>query len=391
MTEEKNRAKERNSAIWTKLINLNYMGINNYLEHWEENVNKTGLPGIETFLIVIDDVFDRKQEQLQKTIEYKYTAIDTDKTNIDAIAENRRKILALQRQTNNYILQTLQYGLEVQRLMMDAKFVAARLVGEAEKSYQQTRYEVERDRTDIRLEEFDIEIGTEKIRKKLVELDVLKALLDVERTKTNAVLADIRVVEAENRKIQAEVEKAMVEVTRARLAADIASTFAEIVTRELTATKYDVRKREIDKAFDRITNRLNAELELLQQRILQQKERENESNNLLEEVTALQEIKESIENQRILEQQKEREVFEHEKDQQISAIEQEETIRDSEVEKQKELLEQLSLADIEVMKRKIDDEILLNEARKWAAKHQIRGIVSHSEELEQRIVQQASV
>jgi len=391
MTEEKNRAKERNSAIWTKLINLNYMGINNYLEHWEENVNKTGLPGIETFLIVIDDVFDRKQEQLQKTIEYKYTAIDTDKTNIDAIAENRRKILALQKQTNDYILQTLQYGLEVQRLMMDAKFVAARLVGEAEKSYQQTRYEVERDRTDIRLEELDIEIGTEKIRKKLVELDVLKALLDVERTKTNAVLADIRVVEAENRKIQAEVEKAMVEVTRARLAADIASTFAEIVTRELTATKYDVRKREIDKAFDRITNRLNAELELLQQRILQQKERENESNNLLEEVTALQEIKESIENQRILEQQKEREVFEHEKDQQISAIEQEETIRDSEVEKQKELLEQLSLADIEVMKRKIDDEILLNEARKWAAKHQIRGIVSHSEELEQRIVQQASV
>ena len=391
MTEEKNRAKERNSAIWTKLINLNYMGIDNYLEHWEENVNKTGLPGIETFLIVIDDVFDRKQEQLQKTIEYKYTAIDTDKTNIDAIAENRRKILALQKQTNDYILQTLQYGLEVQRLMMDAKFVAARLVGEAEKSYQQTRYEVERDRTDIRLEELDIEIGTEKIRKKLVELDVLKALLDVERTKTNAVLADIRVVEAENRKIQAEVEKAMVEVTRARLAADIASTFAEIVTRELTATKYDVRKREIDKAFDRITNRLNAELELLQQRILQQKERENESNNLLEEVTALQEIKESIENQRILEQQKEREVFEHEKDQQISAIEQEETIRDSEVEKQKELLEQLSLADIEVMKRKIDDEILLNEARKWAAKHQIRGIVSHSEELEQRIVQQASV
>ena len=391
MTEEKNRAKERNSAIWTKLINLNYMGINNYLEHWEENVNKTGLPGIETFLIVIDDVFDRKQEQLQKTIEYKYTAIDTDKTNIDAIAENRRKILALQRQTNNYILQTLQYGLEVQRLMMDAKFVAARLVGEAEKSYQQTRYEVERDRTDIRLEQLDIEIGTEKIRKKLVELDVLKALLDVERTKTNAVLADIRVVEAENRKTQAEVEKAMVEVTRARLAADIASTFAEIVTRELTATKYDVRKREIDKAFDRITNRLNAELELLQQRILQQKERENESNNLLEEVTALQEIKESIENQRILEQQKEREVFEHEKDQQISAIEQEETIRDSEVEKQKELLEQLSLADIEVMKRKIDDEILLNEARKWAAKHQIRGIVSHSEELEQRIVQQASI
>jgi len=391
MTEEKNRAKERNSAIWTKLINLNYMGIDNYLEHWEENVNKTGLPGIETFLIVIDDVFDRKQEQLQKTIEYKYTAIDTDKTNIDAIAENRRKILALQKQTNDYILQTLQYGLEVQRLMMDAKFVAARLVGEAEKSYQQTRYEVERDRTDIRLEELDIEIGTEKIRKKLVELDVLKALLDVERTKTNAVLADIRVVEAENRKIQAEVEKAMVEVTRARLAADIASTFAEIVTRELTATKYDVRKREIDKAFDRITNRLNAELELLQQRILQQKERENENNNLLEEVTALQEIKESIENQRILEQQKEREVFEHEKDQQISAIEQEETIRDSEVEKQKELLEQLSLADIEVMKRKIDDEILLNEARKWAAKHQIRGIVSHSEELEQRIVQQASV
>jgi len=183
----------------------------------------------------------------------------------------------------------------------------------------------------------------------------------------------------------------MVEVTRARLAADIASTFAEIVTRELTKTKYDVRKREIDKAFDRIANQLDAELELLQQRILQQKENESERNNLLEEMTALQEIKESIENQRVLEQQKEREIFEHEKDQQISAIEQEETIRDSEVEKQKELLEQLSLADIEVMKRKIDDEILLNEARKWAAKHQIRGVVSHSEELEQRIVQQASV
>ncbi len=391
MTEEKNRAKERNIAIWTKLINLNYMGINNYLEHWEENVNKTGLPGIETFLIVIDDVFDRKQEQLQKTIEYKYTAIDTDKTNIDAVAENRRKILALQRQTNNYILQTLQYGLEVQRLMMDAKFAAARLVGEAEKSYQQTRYEVERDRTDIRLQQLDIEIETEKIRKKLVELDVLKALLDVERTKTNAVLADIRVVEAENRKTQAEVEKAMVEVTRARLAADIASTFAEIVTRELTRTKYKVRRREIDKAFDRITNRLKVELELLQQRILQQKENESERNNLLEEVTALQEIKESIENQRILEQQKEREIFEHEKGQQISAIEQEEAIRDSEVEKQKVLLEQLSSADIDIMKRKIDDEILFNEARKWAAKHQIRGIISHAEELEQRIVQQASV
>ena len=39
MTEEKNRVKERNSAIWTKLINLNYMGINNYLEHWEEDIN----------------------------------------------------------------------------------------------------------------------------------------------------------------------------------------------------------------------------------------------------------------------------------------------------------------------------------------------------------------
>jgi len=282
----KARTNNRNNTIWNGINPMVYMGLTNPVSVEESLFDDTNKKLVDTVISIADDDIRIKEEQLNDMTELESTKIANEQIIADSKAVNERAIIALKTTTNTYLIVVDKYIKSVQELLMTAKEYAL-TVQEQEIALGLLRAEVAEEKADVRIAELDMRIDLEELNKKFAEVDVLKAELDVAKANVRLVMTQIEIDEAELKVIQARVDKAMMEVEKVTLESDIALIFADIATRKLTETKYNVEDAEITATYTWIADKLQSVLDILSERQSQITEQINLQNSLLSDETVL--------------------------------------------------------------------------------------------------------
>ena len=282
----KTRTNLRNDTIWNDINPIAYMGIINPLFSEESLFDDTNKRLVDTVVSVVDDEVRIKEEQLNDSSELETAKIANEQAIADSKAVNERAIITLQTTTNAYLILVDKYIKDVQALLMSAKEHAL-TIQEQEIALGLLRAEVAEEKADARIAELDMRIDLEEINRKFVEVEVLKAELDVAKANVRLVMTQIEIDEAELKVIQARVDKALMAVEKVTLEADVALIFADIATRKLTETKYNVESAEITATYTWIADRLQSVLDILTVRQSQIEEQIKLQNSLLSDETVL--------------------------------------------------------------------------------------------------------
>ena len=282
----KSRTNNRNNTIWNGINPMVYMGLANPVSIEESLFDTTNKKLVDTVISIVDDEVRIKEEQLNDMTELESAKIANEQSIADSKAMNERAIIALQTITNNYLILVDKYIKNVQALLMDAKEYAL-TIQEQEIALGLLRAEVAEEKADARIAELGMRIDLEELNLKMAEVDVLKAELDVAKANVRLVMTQIEIDEAELKVIQARVDKAMMAVEKVTLEADVALIFADIATRKLTETKYNVEDAEITATYTWIADKLQSVLDILTERQSQITEQISLQNSLLADETVL--------------------------------------------------------------------------------------------------------
>lgn len=370
--ELKQRTKDRNKAIWEKIISFEHMGIKDIFADQRSTLDALNQKSINTPITIVDDTFRIKEDQLNRTIQFKYDQIENERTIADEKAVTQRTIMALTQETNDYVLLVEDFITKVREVIMEAKITAQKIVAVKELEYQATRVEVAEKRAEARLKELDIKILLEEINRKYVEIEVLRAELDVAKANIRVAMALIAEKEAELREIQVRVEKAMAEVTRAELTAQIALTAADILIRKLAEVRYRISENELNQAFERIANKLAAILELIAVRKEQQETKTQTEIDLLAEVAKHLAALKDEQTARKEDMEANERVQDHEKTQTGIYLGKEEIERNKTKDEQIQTMQASSDADMALDDARRAAQKLINEAFEWACRNEYR-------------------
>lgn len=241
---------------------ITYMGITNLLQVEESLFDDVNKKLINTVVSIVDDDVRIKKDQLDELTALESAKVINEQAIADAKAVTQRTIIALQTVTNNYLIVVDRYIKDVQALLMDAREYALS-IQKKEVALGLLRAEVAEEKADVKIAELDMRIDLETINRKFVEIDVLKAELGVAKANVRLIMTQIEIEEAELREIQARVDVAMMAVEKVTLESDIALIFADISTRQLTKTRYDVENAEIQATYAWIADKLQSVLDIL--------------------------------------------------------------------------------------------------------------------------------
>ena len=278
----KARTNNRSDTIWDGINPVGYMGITNPVSSEEDLFDNTNKRAVDTIVSIVDDDIRIKEEQLNDGITLEEAKIANQQAIEDSKAANERVIIALKTTTNTYLIVVDKYIKDVQSLLMSAREYAL-TIEEKEVALGLLKAEVAEEKADVRVAEIDMRIELEEINRKFVEIDVLKAELDVAKANVRLVMTQIEIDEAELKVIQARVDKAMMAVEKITLETDIALIFADIATRQLTETKYNIESAEITAGYEWVADKLQSILDILNVRQEQLIERINHEDGLLED------------------------------------------------------------------------------------------------------------
>lgn len=286
----KTRTKSRNGTIWGGINPIAYMGIANPLSDAERLFDNTNNNLVDTVISIADDSMRIKEDQLNELAGLENAKIVNEQAITDSKAVNERAIIALQAVTNAYLIVVDTYIKDVQALLMTAREYALTLQ-EEEVALGLLKAEVAEEKADVRIAELDMRIDLEGINKNFVEIDVLKAELNVAKANVRLIMTQIEIDEAELQVIQARVDKAMMAVEKVTLEADMALIFADIATRHLTKTRYDVESAEITAASAWVADKLQSILAILTVRQTQLTEQIDHQGDLLTSESSLYDAK----------------------------------------------------------------------------------------------------
>lgn len=279
------RTNNRNDTI-LEINPMSYMGIANPLQSEEALFDDVNKKLVNTVVSIVDDEARIKEEQLDDLTVLESAKVVNERDIANAKAVTQRTIIALQTVTNNYLIVVDKYIKDVQALLTDAKEYALAIQGK-EVALGLLRAEIAEEKADVKIAEFDMRIDLETINRKFVEIDVLKAELGVAKANVRLIMTQIEIDEAELREIQARVDIAMMAVEKVTLEADIALIFADISTRQLTKTRYDVENAEIQATYTWISDKLQSILGILKVRQSQLTEKIKHQNTLKTNETSL--------------------------------------------------------------------------------------------------------
>ena len=235
---------------------------------WDPELLLTGVPDsrevslIENPISTIERIFGLQEAYLAAETEYGYHEIDVHTTIEDEKATTKRAIMALQIATEQFIQAIEKYAADIDRQIMNAKIFAAEIENQQLLLLETGRTDLAEERAIIQVKETQARIILETIERNFVELDILKINLEVARGYVRKLLAELDVTRAELEIVKSLIEQAMATVREAEIKANIANIFADILTKQLIKTEYDVTKAEIVAGFAFIQERLTSLLEL---------------------------------------------------------------------------------------------------------------------------------
>lgn len=359
--EAKQRALDRNTALWVSLDGAGYLTDVLSLETLEDAL---GSALIGQHLAIVDEAVNWDAMLRDKLYEVDIEDVLADKQIALEKFQTSRQVLAYHIAGENYLLAAREYEVQVESLIMTAKEFAAAVERES------LTLEIDRAQMDLRREQAHlVEIGAqiliEQYEQQRVQVDIARAQLDVAKAGVDVVMADVAIKEAQVKLVDAEFEIAMADVDKATLQADIATIYADIIVRGLAKIRYYVESAEIDVGFSVIQEKLTDTLNLVHERTLVENLVRQYEESELAELAHLTTAKEALEDLQTASQQATEDVWAFEKALSEEIKGEEVTVRDQEFTERQDVAKVKSAGKITVDNKDLWAHRILNAAQRW--------------------------
>lgn len=247
------RTRRRNQSVW---VPMDWGGLLSPLAAQQEDMDTLSRPAIENSMAISDESWAIKESQRDRTIEQNQAEIAQEVTIAEKKAATTRAKLAIQSATNEYVLAAKTFDAKVKSLIMSAKEYAAQVELE-QLAVEKSRAGLSIAKEGLHLKQVNAQVYYEAIQQAQVVADLARAQVDVAKAHVRAVMADIEAGRADIEVIEAETQKYVAEAEKATLQADVATIYSEILTKQLSAIKLDVGKKEIASGFAYIQSHLD--------------------------------------------------------------------------------------------------------------------------------------
>ncbi|MDI6752783.1 MAG: hypothetical protein QME78_00125 [Thermodesulfobacteriota bacterium] len=350
------RTRFRNRTVWVGLLAGTPLAQNEAL------INILYQDMIEGYLAITDEAFALREHQRDLTTEQSRAEIDQERSLADAKAATERERLAIKITADEYMLAARIYDAQVRGLVMAAKEYASE-VERGQLALEGRRAQLAAAKEGVRLKEVNAKIYYEAIQKAMVEADLAKNQLEVAKAYVRVAMAGIDATRAELEIIEADVKQAMAAVEKATLQADVAMTYAEVVTKQLSKIKLAVEQKEIAKGFDFVRSKLTDLLGIWTVRNRIENLREQGMEDVLAEILAVLEAEKGEQDLRLTEARNAQEVFDYEGAQTAASLVKERTQRVSWVTAKERLRAVENNAKVSILSKKTWAEELTDRAQ----------------------------
>jgi hypothetical protein len=366
LIELRDRTRFRNGTIWA--LPLDWGGVLVPLQGEAEILASLGRPQVESYMAITDELFAIKEYQRNKETEISDKQIAQGYLIADEKAATERQKLAIKMAAETYLQSARLYDAMVRTYIMAAKEYAAQ-VEQEQVELERRQAELAVAKEEARLKEINAEIYYEYVKRMEVEVDIARAQVDVAKANTRAIMADLDAQEAELQIIEAQLKAAMMVAEKATLQADIAMTYAEIITKGLAAIKLDVERTEIEKGFEYIQSKLTDLLKIWDTRIDIEDYRTQSEQEILNETLLLLDGEKAAEDLRTKEMTYNEGVQEYEETETLGELEEERSLRAQWVAAREALLKAKSDAEITINDLNTWAKLIANKAQRWVHKH----------------------
>ncbi len=247
------RTRERNTSLWSV---PGWSGLLQPVIDQESALNLLSRPVIENYMAVYDEGWDLKESQAVRSSELEQFGINQDRQLAEAKVALARQKLALKKSADQYALAAEEYAVIIKELLMTAQEYAARVELEmlgAEEGKAALAVEKE----GLRYEEVSAKILLETFNQAQVKAEVAKYKVDVAKANVRALLADIEAGEADIKLINAQTQQYQAAADKAMLQAEVQRILAQVMVKQLSQTKLDVGRAEIQAGFAYIQSKLD--------------------------------------------------------------------------------------------------------------------------------------
>jgi hypothetical protein len=361
------RTRARNDSLW---IALDWGGLMTPLAAQQVALDSLARPGIESFMAITEENWGIKEFQRDRTYQVEQFAVNQDRQIADDKAGTGRAKLAIQRAMDEYTLAVKIYDAKVRALLMGAKeYVAQVELEQLAVALSGAVLAVAKE--GLHQKQVNASIYYEYIQRAMVEADIAKSQVEVAKAHVRAVMADIAAGEADIKVITAQIEQYVAQAQKADIQADVAMTFAEILTKKLSAVKLDVGQKEIAAGFGYIQSRLDDALTHLATQKIEETLKTDFANTALTEAGLIFPDEKASEGLHEQEQLNAREVFDYTRATTYQNIQDETELRALSVTAKEALSDQrLAVREGEDIK-KTWAQALVNTAQKYVHKNRV--------------------
>jgi hypothetical protein len=239
------RARGRAASIFRAWDLLN---IASPLGNLEAVLNQTHRHKAEQLLVVTDRIADIHEDQHHRETTQSLGEIDQE-----ALISQERYDTGIQRNAirlaaEEVSLAVKMYDVAVKDAIMVAREFAA-LIERELIALEAQRAEMDVRKQTTKLLVIQAKIQEEAVKKAQVQAEIARAWLEVAKDHVKVLMAEYEADAAELKVVQTELEVVQAQVEQTTLRADIAMIFADIVTRKLSQTKYDVENKALLQQF----------------------------------------------------------------------------------------------------------------------------------------------
>lgn len=225
----------------------------------EDLLNSTHRHRGEQFFAVTDRMADIHEDQHTRETAQQLLEIDQDEQIARIKFDTGVQKNAIRLTAEEYVLQGKSYDAHVKEIVMTAREYAAEIERELA-LLEKKRAEMDVRKQQMELMRVTTEIRIEAVNRAMVEAEILRAQLAAKKAQVQVLMANYEAGEAEIKVLQVELEAIQANVEKMTLKADIAMIFADIVTRKLAETKFDVENKALLQKFQFVAWKLGSML-----------------------------------------------------------------------------------------------------------------------------------
>jgi hypothetical protein len=225
------------------------------LGNLESLLNQTHRHRVEQLLAISNRAADIHEDQHQRETMQSMAEIAQD----ERVAQDKYNTgiqrNAIRLAAEEVAIAVKLYDAEVRGIIMSAREYAAAIERDLI-ALEAARAAMDVRKQQLKLIKVTCEIQEQAVQRAMVQADIAKAKLAAAKARVQVLMAEYEANQAEIKVIQTELEEVKAEVEKMTLRADVAMIFADIVTRKLAETKFDVENTHLLEQFEYVAWKL---------------------------------------------------------------------------------------------------------------------------------------